>query len=110
MRRLFSVSSCLRASELRENGTGSRPRMSTRSLVTIEALTKSFFRDSLELQVLQGVDMSIEKGEFLALMGPSGSGKTTLLNLIAGLDKPTSGRNVIDGTDITKLDESQLAD
>ncbi len=79
------------------------------SLVVIENLTKTFYRDTIEIKVLQGVDMVIEKGEFLALMGPSGSGKTTLLNLLAGLDSPTRGRIVVDGTEITGMSEAQLA-
>ncbi|MBI3890813.1 MAG: ABC transporter ATP-binding protein [Candidatus Wallbacteria bacterium] len=79
-------------------------------LVVLDSVTKSFFRDSLELKVLEGVSFAIEKGEFLALMGPSGSGKTTLLNLIAGLDKPSAGLIQVDQTDITKLDEAELAE
>jgi putative ABC transport system ATP-binding protein len=78
-------------------------------IVTLQDLTKSFFRDSLELKVLQGISMEIAAGEFLALMGPSGSGKTTLLNLIAGLDRPTGGKLLVAGTDISKLGESELA-
>jgi putative ABC transport system ATP-binding protein len=78
-------------------------------LVNIESVTKTFQRDSIQIPVLQGVNMQIKKGEFLALMGPSGSGKTTLLNLVAGIDKPSSGSIWIDGTDISKLGEDQLA-
>ncbi len=79
-------------------------------LVVLDSVTKSFYRDSLEIQVLQGVTFGIEKGEFLALMGPSGSGKTTLLNLIAGLDKPSGGSIRVGETDITGLDEAELAE
>jgi putative ABC transport system ATP-binding protein len=63
----------------------------------------------LEIPVLRNVNLEIAEGEFIAFMGPSGSGKTTLLNLIAGLDKPTSGTIVIAGTDVTVLNESELA-
>jgi putative ABC transport system ATP-binding protein len=62
-----------------------------------------------ELTVLDGIDVSIPEGEFVALMGPSGSGKTTLLNLIAGIDRPTSGKVVVAGTDVAQLSESELA-
>jgi len=63
-----------------------------------------------EVKALQGVNMKIEKGDFVSIMGPSGSGKSTLLNCIGSLDKPTKGRIFIDGKDISKLDENGLAD
>ena len=78
-------------------------------LVAIRNLSKVFRRDSNEVRVLQGLNLEIEKGEFLALMGPSGSGKTTLLNLIAGIDRPTSGEIRVGGTNIASLSESELA-
>lgn len=61
-------------------------------------------------RALKGVSFRIEKGEFVGLMGPSGSGKSTLLHIIAGLDKPTEGRVLVDGKDITRMDEDQLAE
>jgi len=61
-------------------------------------------------RALKGVSFRIEKGEFVGLMGPSGSGKSTLLHIIAGLDKPTEGRVLVDGKDITCMDEDQLAE
>ncbi len=79
------------------------------SLVSINNIAKSYWRDSLEIPVLKNISFDIPKGEFLALMGPSGSGKTTILNLVAGIDRPTSGSVVIDGTDVTALNESALA-
>jgi putative ABC transport system ATP-binding protein len=79
------------------------------SLVTIEGVTKVFHRDRIEIPVLQGIDLEIRKGEFMALMGPSGSGKTTLLNLVAGIDKPTAGTIRVGGTDIARMDEDELA-
>ncbi len=79
------------------------------SLVSINNITKSYWRDSLEIPVLRNISFEIPKGEFLALMGPSGSGKTTILNLVAGIDRPSGGSVVIDGTDITTLNESDLA-
>jgi putative ABC transport system ATP-binding protein len=62
------------------------------------------------LAVLEGIDLDVDAGEFIALMGPSGSGKSTLLNLIAGIDKPTGGTIEIDGVDIGRLSEAALAD
>ncbi|HEU4388280.1 MAG TPA: ABC transporter ATP-binding protein [Blastocatellia bacterium] len=79
------------------------------TLISIENLTKHYKRDAIDIPVLDGVDLEVSRGEFLALMGPSGSGKTTLLNLIAGIDKPTSGKVIIDGKDIARLNEKQLA-
>jgi len=78
-------------------------------LINLFQVTKHYRRDAIDIPVLDNIDLEIARGEFLALMGPSGSGKTTLLNLIAGIDKPNSGRVVIDGKDISKLDERQLA-
>ncbi len=63
----------------------------------------------MEIPVLTNISFEIPEGEFLALMGPSGSGKTTILNLVAGIDRPTSGRVIVGGTDVTTLSESALA-
>jgi putative ABC transport system ATP-binding protein len=78
-------------------------------LIQVRNLFKSYRRDSLEIPVLKNISISIDEGEFVAFMGPSGSGKTTLLNLIAGIDKPTSGSILIAGADISQLDETELA-
>lgn len=78
-------------------------------LIEVAGLYKSYHRDSLEIPVLSNINLEISEGEFLAFMGPSGSGKTTLLNLIAGIDKPTSGRIMIGGVEITELSETELA-
>ncbi|OGU54907.1 MAG: ABC transporter ATP-binding protein [Ignavibacteria bacterium RBG_13_36_8] len=79
------------------------------SLIQVQNVSKSYWRNSLEIPVLNNISFEVNEGEFLALMGPSGSGKTTLLNLIAGIDKPTKGNVAIAGTDISKLNESALA-
>ena len=77
--------------------------------IEVVGLFKSYHRDSLEIPVLRNITLNISQGDFLAFMGPSGSGKTTLLNLIAGIDKPTSGKIFIAGMDITELSETELA-
>ena len=79
------------------------------TMVQVENVRKVYHRDSQELVVLDGLNLHIPEGEFVALMGPSGSGKTTLLNLIAGIDRPTSGKVVVAGTDVAQLSESALA-
>jgi len=78
-------------------------------LIQVQELYKSYHRDSLEIPVLRNINLKIPQGEFLAFMGPSGSGKTTLLNLIAGIDKPTSGKILIGGVDVGELNETELA-
>ncbi len=77
--------------------------------ISVENIYKSYMRDKMEVPVLNNVSLSIQEGEFTALMGPSGSGKTTLLNIIAGIDRPTRGRVLVQGTDIATLSESALA-
>lgn len=80
------------------------------ALVTLRNVTKSYVRGKQKVEVLHGVDLNIEAGEFLALMGPSGSGKTTLLNLVAGLDQPTGGEVSVAGDRIDQLSRGNLAD
>jgi len=72
-------------------------------------LTKMIDTGTHRVEILRGIDFEVPKGQFVAIMGASGSGKSTLLGLLAGLDAPTSGRIVIDGTDITGLSEDKLA-
>ena len=80
-----------------------------RPLIEIQNVSKSYRRESLEIPVLRDISLDIDAGAFVALMGPSGSGKTTLLNLIAGIDRPTSGRILVAGMDLTELSEGELA-
>src|SRR5690348_1549197 len=79
------------------------------ALIQVQELYKSYQRDTLEIPVLRNINLKIFAGEFLAFMGPSGSGKTTLLNLIAGIDKPTSGKIIIGGIDVAALSETEMA-
>jgi putative ABC transport system ATP-binding protein len=77
--------------------------------VQVQNVRKIYKRDSQDIVVLDGLSLEVPEGEFVALMGPSGSGKTTLLNLIAGIDRPTSGSVVVAGTNVAQLSESALA-
>lgn len=92
----------------------SSPRPATRPeagtpLVQLQGIRKDYRRGNETVHVLQALDLDIPRGDFLALMGPSGSGKTTLLNLLGGIDRPTEGRLMVDGTDIATYSESELA-
>jgi len=78
-------------------------------LVEIQNVRKVYRRDTFDVPVLNGVSLGVPTGDFLALMGPSGSGKTTLLNLIAGIDRPTSGKVVVGGKEISRFTETALA-
>jgi len=78
------------------------------TLIAIEGVSKHYQRDKLVIRVLDGISLTIDRGEFLGLMGPSGSGKTTLLNLIAGIDRPTSGRVIVGGKEISALSDAAL--
>ena len=79
-------------------------------VVEIRGLAKAYQRGGQTVTVLEGLDLDIFRGDFLALMGPSGSGKSTLLNMIAGIDKPDRGTLRVDGVDITRLSQAALAD
>jgi putative ABC transport system ATP-binding protein len=80
------------------------------AMVDVKDVRKIYRRGAEEVVVLDGLNLQVEEGDFAALMGPSGSGKTTLLNLVAGIDKPTSGDVVVAGTNVALLNETQLAD
>jgi putative ABC transport system ATP-binding protein len=73
-------------------------------------LKKTYMLGKIPVQALRGVNLQVEKGDFLSILGPSGSGKSTLLNLIGALDKPTEGKLSIDGVDVSTLNDNQLAD
>src|SRR5215470_7771389 len=78
------------------------------SLIQVRGLDKRYQRGSEEIHVLQGLNLNVEAGDFVAFMGPSGSGKTTLLNLLGGLDVPTSGSIRVAGDEITSMSVSKL--
>jgi putative ABC transport system ATP-binding protein len=79
-------------------------------MIQAKGLTKTYHLDSTLVQALNGVDIEVQTGEFLAIAGPSGSGKSTLLNLIGCIEKPTQGNIIFDGQDVTTLGADQLAD
>ena len=79
-----------------------------RSLIQVRDLDKTYKRGGEEIHVLQGLNLNVGKGEFVAFMGPSGSGKTTLLNLLGGLDVPTRGSITVDGDEITHMAAGKL--
>ena len=79
------------------------------AIIELEQVKKIYKMDGVETHALRGVDLSINKNDFVAIMGPSGSGKSTLLHMVGALDKPTSGKIKLDGQDISKLKESDLA-
>ncbi|HET7501222.1 MAG TPA: ABC transporter ATP-binding protein [Kofleriaceae bacterium] len=79
------------------------------TIVTLSGIHKTFYRGKEPIRVLENLDLDVPSGSFEALMGPSGSGKSTLLNIIAGLDRPSSGSVRVAGADLTKLSDGQLA-
>jgi len=79
-------------------------------IVEAVELKKIYMLGKIPVEALRGVNLKVESGDFLAVLGPSGSGKSTLLNLIGALDKPTAGKMLIDGVDISTLNDNQLAD
>lgn len=78
-------------------------------IVKIESLTKIYHQDAIEIRALSGINLSLESGDFAVVAGPSGSGKSTLLNLIGGLDRPTEGRILLRGEDITSMRKGRLS-
>src|SRR6188768_1518200 len=80
------------------------------NIVSVRELSKIYKQGEIQVTALNDISLDIAKGEFLTLMGPSGSGKSTLLHIIAGIDRPTSGECRVQNVDVTKLNESELAD
>ena len=80
------------------------------SIIHLEGIRKSYYMGKQELQVLKGIDLDIHKNEYVALMGPSGSGKSTLMNILGCLDSPSGGQYVLNGQDVSKMADDNLAD
>ena len=78
-------------------------------VIDIRGITKTYHMGDIEVSALSGVDLKIRRGEFVAIMGPSGSGKSTIMNILGALDQPTEGEFFLDGQDVAKLNESELA-
>jgi putative ABC transport system ATP-binding protein len=83
-------------------------RSDSTSLIKVRGLNKTYRRGGEEIQVLQGLNLDVDKGDFVAFMGPSGSGKTTLLNLLGGLDVPSAGSITVDGDEVTHMSAGKL--
>lgn len=91
------------------SSSSSRTSVAAPPSVAVEGAKKYFYLGGEVVKAVDGIDLTIEQGEYVSIMGPSGSGKTTLFNIVGGLTKPTEGTVYIDRTDISKLDASELA-
>ena len=83
--------------------------MTTAALITLDGVTKTYTTGGVPFTALDAVDGEVGRGEFVGIVGPSGSGKSTLLNLVAGIDRPTGGRVVVDGVEVSTLSEDEAA-
>ena len=92
-----------------DKGPYRTPAAEPKAIVRLRGIAKTFWRGKEPVKVLENLDLDVPEGSFEALMGPSGSGKSTLLNLIAGLDRPSKGSIEVEGKDISRLSDSELA-
>ncbi|MCD4711522.1 MAG: ABC transporter ATP-binding protein [Bacteroidales bacterium] len=79
-------------------------------MISLDKIVKNYYIGSITVEALRSVDIKIKRNEYVAIMGPSGSGKSTLMNLVGALDTPTSGEYVLNGTDVSKMDDNRLAE
>src|SRR5580765_3544392 len=87
-----------------------QPVAQTKPVIRLENVHKIYDLGEIQVQALRGVSLEVREGEFVAVMGPSGSGKSTMMNILGCLDRPTRGRYLLDGTDVSQLDSDRLAD
>lgn len=80
------------------------------TIISLDKIVKNYYIGSITVEALRSVDIDIKQNEFVAIMGPSGSGKSTLMNLVGALDTPTSGEYVLNGTDVSQMDDNRLAE
>jgi putative ABC transport system ATP-binding protein len=80
------------------------------TVINLEKIVKNYYIGSIVVEALRAVDIDIKTNEYVAIMGPSGSGKSTLMNLVGALDTPTSGNYILNGTDVSKMDDDRLAE
>lgn len=84
--------------------------MNMETVISLDKIVKNYYIGSITVEALRSVDIDIKTNEYVAIMGPSGSGKSTLMNLIGALDTPTSGEYILNGTDVSKMDDNRLAE
>ena len=80
------------------------------TVISLDKIVKNYYIGSIVVEALRSVDVEIKTNEYVAIMGPSGSGKSTLMNLVGALDTPTSGEYILNGTDVSKMDDNRLAE
>ena len=84
--------------------------MNMKTIISLDKIVKDYYIGSIVVKALRSVDIDIKTNEYVAIMGPSGSGKSTLMNLVGALDTPTSGEYILNGTDVSKMDDNRLAE